>query len=67
MTARTVAGRERGSGKSLLCDPGSELRVGRREKKLCEDNKWDEQKKKKKKYRPVHFGAEHTFESGVYV
>ena len=34
--------------KSLLRDPGSELRVGRREEKMCEDDKWDEQKKTKK-------------------
>ena len=27
--------------KSLLCDPGSELRLGGREKKEGEDNKWD--------------------------
>ena len=32
MKARTVAGREE---KSLLCDPGSELRVGRRERRRC--------------------------------
>ena len=46
--ARTVAGRR---GKSLLRDPGSELRLvmGRREKKKGEDNKWDGKKKNKKK------------------
>ena len=39
------------SGKGgVLCDPGSELRVGRREKKMCEDNEWDEQKNKLKIY-----------------
>ena len=46
MKARTVAGR---GEKSLLCDPGSELRVGRRERRrcMCEDNEWDEKTKKK--------------------
>ena len=29
----------RGGEKSLLCDPGSELRLGGREKKKGEDNK----------------------------
>ena len=42
MKARTVAGR---GEKSLLCDPGSELRVGRRGK-MGEDNEWDEKKNK---------------------
>ena len=35
-------GREK---KSLLCDPGSELRLGGREKKKGEDNKWDGKKR----------------------
>ena len=34
-----------GGEKSLLCDPGSELRLGGREQK-GEDNKWDEKKRK---------------------
>ena len=44
MKARTVAGR---GEESLLCDPGSDLRVSwkEREKKMCEDNKWHEKKK----------------------
>ena len=48
MKARTVAGR---GWKSLLCDPGSELRVGRRERRRCAKiiNKWDEKKRRKKK------------------
>ena len=33
---------------SLLCDPGYELRLGGREKKKGEDNKWDEKTKNKK-------------------
>ena len=41
--ARTVVGR-----KSLLCDPGSELRLGGRENRKGEDNTWDGKKKKKK-------------------
>ena len=36
-----------GGENSLLCDPGSELRLGGREKKKGEDNKWDGKKKKK--------------------
>ena len=32
-------GRE--GGESLLCDPGSKLRLGGRRKKKGEDNKWD--------------------------
>ena len=36
----------RGGEKSLLCDPGSELRLGGREKKKGEDNKRDDKKKK---------------------
>ena len=32
-------------GKSLLCDPGSELQLGGREKKKGEDNKWDVENK----------------------
>ena len=38
-----------GGEKSLLCDPGSELRLGGREKKKGNDNtrsKWDGEKKK---------------------
>ena len=31
--------------KSLRCDPGSELRLGGREKKKGEDSKWDGKKK----------------------
>ena len=34
-----------GVEKILLCDPGSELRLGERERKTGEDNKWDEEKK----------------------
>ena len=34
--------------KSLLCDPASELRLGGREKKKGEENKWDGKKKKRK-------------------
>ena len=38
-----------GSGeKSLLCDPGSELRLHRREKKKGEDKKNEMEKKRKK-------------------
>ena len=37
--ARTVVGR---GVKSLLCDPGSELRLGRRGKKKGEGEKWNE-------------------------
>ena len=36
MKARTVMGRE--GGKSLLCDPGSDLRTGREPEKKGEDN-----------------------------
>ena len=32
----------------MLCDPGSELRIGGRENRKGEDNKWDGNKKKKK-------------------
>ena len=32
----------------MLCDSGSELRLGGREKKKDEDNKWDGKKEKKK-------------------
>ena len=35
--------------KSLLCDPGSELRLGGRENRKAQDDKWDGEKKKKKK------------------
>ena len=37
--------------KSLLCDPGSELR--RKRKKKGEDYKWDGKERKKKKVAPV--------------
>ena len=42
-----------GGEKSLLCDPGSELRLGGRENRRGEDNKWDGKKKKRKRYRYV--------------
>ena len=45
--ARTVAGRG-GRESPVVCDPGSELRLGGREKKKGEDNKWNGEKKKKK-------------------
>ena len=44
MKARTVVGR---GEKGPLCDPGSELLLGGSTKAECEDNKWDEDKKKK--------------------
>ena len=44
--ARAVVGR--GGEKSLLCDPGSELRLGGREKKKGEDNNGMKKKTKKK-------------------
>ena len=34
--------------KSLLCDPGSELRLGGREKKEGQDSKWDGKNEEKK-------------------
>ena len=34
-----------GGEQSLLCDPGSQWRLGEREKKKGEDNKWDGKKK----------------------
>ena len=44
----TVVGR---GGKSLLSDPGSEIRLlvwgGRRRKKKCKDTRWDEPKTKR--------------------
>ena len=47
-----MVGREE---KSLLCDPGSELRLGGREKKKKgEDNKWDEEKRGRKKVPLVY-------------
>ena len=46
MKARTVAGR---GWKSLLCDPGSELRVGRRGRRRCAKKMNGMSKKKKKK------------------
>ena len=48
---------ERGD-KSLLCDPGSDIRLRGREKKKGRDtiNKWDEKKKKRrKKKNPRNF------------
>ena len=41
-----LAGREE---KSLLRDPGFELRLGGRDKKKGEDNEWDGKKKQNKK------------------
>ena len=48
MKARTVVGR---GEKSLLCEPGSELRVGSRERRRCAKiiNGMSKKKKKKKK------------------
>ena len=42
MKARTVVGT---GEKSPLCDPGSELRLGREEKEKCKGNASDEKKK----------------------
>ena len=44
--ARTVVGRGK---KSLLSDPGAELRPGKEKAKKWEANRWDEQKEQKKK------------------
>ena len=41
-----------GEERSLLCDPGSELRIGGREKKKGEDNKWDGKKRGGASARP---------------
>ena len=49
--ARTVVGR---GGKSLLCDPASELRLGggeNRRAKIILRSKWDGREKKKKKQK----------------
>ena len=45
MKPRAVVGRGK---EGPLCDPGSELLLGGREggREKCEDNKWDEKKKK---------------------
>ena len=48
----TNRSREAGE-KSLLCDPGSEVRLGGREKKKGEDNKWDGKKKRVKEKNEV--------------
>ena len=47
---------ERGD-KSLLCDPGSDIRLRGREKKKGRDtiNKWDEKKKKEKEKKSEKF------------
>ena len=44
-TKRCGEGREM----SLLCDPGSELRLGGSKKKKGDQNKWDGEKKQEKK------------------
>ena len=38
----------------MLCEPGSELRVGGKEKRKGEDNKWDERGKKKVRRTSQH-------------
>ena len=47
---RTVAGR---GEKSLLCDPGSKLRLGGREKREGEGSEWDGKAEKEKKKRKI--------------
>ena len=61
-----------GGEKSLRCDPGSELRLGGREKKKGEYNKWDGKIRKKKvraknfhhttraQYVAIHHAAAHS-------
>ena len=46
MKARTVARRVEEGGGPALCDLGSEFLHGGSARTVCEDNKWDEGKKK---------------------